>query len=53
MKGQAKKQKFIAIGACFMGAGLALMVSVNPGVGAGLVGVGVAWMIIGLKKAEK
>ncbi|MDD2665653.1 MAG: hypothetical protein PHD13_03705 [Methanocellales archaeon] len=52
MKGQTNKQKFIAIGVCFMGAGAALMAAVNPGVGAGLMVVGVAWIIIGLKKRK-
>ena len=52
MKEQTKKQKFIAIGICFMGAVIALMASVNTGVSAGLVGVGVAWIFIGLKKQK-
>ncbi len=52
MKEQNKKQKFIAIGVCFIGAGVVFMASVNPGVGAGLMGVGVAWIIIGLKKRK-
>ncbi|MFC1786483.1 hypothetical protein ACFLY8_00385 [Halobacteriota archaeon] len=44
---------FIPIGVCFMGSGVVFLAAVNPGVGAGLMGVGVAWMIIGLKNKAK
>lgn len=44
---------FIPIGICFIGAGVVFMAAVNRGVGAGLMGVGVAWVIIGLKNKAK
>jgi mannitol-specific phosphotransferase system IIBC component len=43
---------FIPIGITFMGAGVTFMVAVNPGVGAGLIAVGVAFMIVGVRKSK-
>ena len=44
---------FIPVGITFMGAGVALMAAVNPGVGAGLIGVGLVFLIIGIKKKKE
>jgi hypothetical protein len=48
---------FIAIGVCFMGAGVALSAALHsrgaPVVGVGLIGVGVAFLIIGVTQKRK
>ena len=54
MKGKATNYKvFIPIGVCFTGAGVVFIAEVNPVIGIALVGVGVVWMIIGLKKRNQ
>lgn len=44
---------FFAIGVVFMGAGVTFLVSVNKGVGAGLIGIGALYMIISVKNKDK
>jgi hypothetical protein len=48
---------FIAIGVCFMGAGVALSAALHAkgasAVGIGLIGVGVAFLIIGVTQKRK
>ena len=44
---------FIPIGITFMGAGVTFMVTVNPAVGAGLIAVKVAYLIIGARKSKE
>ena len=44
---------FIPIGITFMGAGVTFMVAVNAGIGAGLIAVGVAFMIVGVRKSKE
>lgn len=44
---------FIPIGIIFMGAGVVFMTTVNPGVGLGLTGVGIAFLVIGIRKQKK
>ncbi len=56
MKNQNQKpnyKAFIPIGITFMGAGVTFMIAVNPGVGAGLIAVGVAFMVIGVRKSKE
>jgi len=43
---------FIPIGITFMGAGVTFMVAVNPALGAGLIAVGVVYMVIGVRKSK-
>jgi len=53
MKNQKPNYKaFIPIGIAFMGAGITFMVAVNPGVGAGLIAIGVAFMVIGVRRSR-
>jgi len=40
-------------GLTFAGAGVAFMATVNPGVGGGLIVIGIAFMIIGGKNKDK
>jgi hypothetical protein len=50
-----KKQSlkaFIPIGIAFVGAGVTYIVAVNAGVGAGLIAVGVAFMIGGARRSK-
>lgn len=44
---------FIPIGITFMGAGVTFMVAVNPAIGAGLITVGVVFMIVGVRKSRE
>lgn len=44
---------FIPVGITFMGAGVTFMITVNPGIGAGLIGVGVAFVIVGARKSRE
>ena len=48
---------FIAIGICFMGAGVTLGITLNSagvsGVGIGLIGVGVMFLLIGVAQKRK
>ena len=54
MKKQEPNYKaFIPIGITFMGAGVALSAAVNPGIGVGLIGVGIVFIIIGIKKSRE
>ena len=43
---------FIPIGIVFMGAGVTFMVAVNAGVGAGLIVIGAAYMVIGARRSK-
>jgi hypothetical protein len=52
-KKEPNYKAFIPIGITFMGAGVALMAAINPGVGVGLIGVGVVFLIIGIKKTRE
>ena len=42
----------IAVGIAFLGSGVALSTSVNPGVGMGLVGLGTVFLVIGMKQKK-
>ena len=60
MKGQSREKKptaFIAIGVCFMSAGVALSIALHSrgasGAGSGLIGVGVMFLIIGAARKRK
>lgn len=57
MKKQKKKeinyQAFFISGIIFMGAGAVFAISVNPGIGAALIALGVIWMLIGGKNKDK
>jgi len=44
---------FIPVGISFIGAGTVFMTAVNPGVGVGLMGVGIVFLIIGIKKRKQ
>jgi hypothetical protein len=44
---------FIPIGVIFIGAGITFMIAVNSMIGVGLIGVGVAFVIIGARKSMK
>jgi len=52
-KKEPNYKAFIPIGITFMGAGAALLAAVNPGIGVALIGVGVVFLIIGIKKTRK
>jgi len=43
---------FIPIGITFIGAGVTFMIAVNSIAGAGLIGVGLAFVIIGAKRTQ-
>ena len=55
--GRKNPTAFIAIGVCFMGAGVALSAALHSSggsaVGIGLIGVGVAFLIIGATQKRK
>ena len=54
MKKQEPNYKaFIPVGISILGAGVALMAAVNPGVGAALIAVGIIFIIIGIKKQKE
>ena len=44
---------FIPVGITFMGAGVVFLAAVNPAIGLGLIGVGIAFMAIGIKNKDK
>lgn len=48
---------FIAIGICFMGAGVTLGIALNSrgafGIGIGLIGVGLMFLLIGVAQKQK
>jgi len=44
---------FIPVGITFIGAGVAFMVAVNPAIGAGLIAVGITFMIVGVRKSKE
>ena len=52
-KKQINYQAFFIAGIIFMGAGAIFTISVNPGLGAALIGLGVVWMLIGVKHKDK
>jgi hypothetical protein len=43
----------IGAGIAFIGAGIAFMISVNPAIGAGLIGIGITFLIIGVRKQKE
>ena len=43
---------FIPIGVTFVGSGVTLMIAVNPMIGVGMIGVGLAFIISGAKRAQ-
>ena len=57
MKEQKKKeinyQAFFISGIMFLGAGAIFTISVNPGSGVALMGLGIVWMLIGVKNRYK
>jgi len=53
MEKKPNYKAFIPVGITFLGAGVALMAAVNPGVGAGLIGMGIIFIILGVKNKEK
>jgi hypothetical protein len=46
------KKSHLPVGIAFMVVGAVFMTSINPGVGIGLIGVGLVFIIIGAGKAE-
>jgi len=44
---------FIPIGITFMGTGVVFMTAVNPAIGLGIMGVGIAFIAIGIKNKKK
>jgi hypothetical protein len=44
---------FIPIGITFMGTGVVFLTAVNPAIGLGLIGVGIAFIAIGIKNKDK
>jgi len=44
---------FIPIGIAFIGAGVTFMATVNPMIGVGLIGVGLAFVIIGARRSKE
>ena len=56
-KGKMNPVAFIAMGVCFMGAGVALSISLHArgasGSGTGLIGLGVIFFIVGMAKKRK
>jgi len=44
---------FIPIGITFIGADVTFMIAVNPMIGAGLIGVGLAFVIIGARRSKE
>ena len=53
MKKQINYKVFFPVGIAFIGAGAVFLASVNEGVGAGLIILGVVYMILGLKNKPK
>ena len=52
-KGQNINYKaFVPVGVTFIGVGVTFMVAVNPAIGAGLIAVGVAYMVIGARRSK-
>ena len=43
---------FVPIGITFIGSGITFMIAVNSMVGAGLIGIGLAFVIIGAKRTK-
>jgi hypothetical protein len=50
---QPNYKAFIPVGITFIGAGVTFMVAVNPMIGVGMIGVGVAFVIIGARKSRE
>jgi len=44
---------FIPIGIAFIGAGVTFMAAVNPMIGVGLIGVGLAFVVIGTRRSKE
>lgn len=56
MKNQDSKpnyKAFIPIGITFMGAGVTFLATINPGVGAGLIAVGIVFLVVGVRKSRQ
>ena len=51
MKKKTNYKEFIPIGVCFMGAGIVFFTAVSQPIGFALIGVGCAYLAIGLKKS--
>ena len=51
MKKKTNFKEFIPIGVCFLGAGVVFLSAVNQGAGFALIGVGCAYLAIGIKKS--
>ena len=43
---------FVPVGITFIGAGVTFLVAVNPAIGAGLIAVGVVYLVIGRRKSK-
>lgn len=44
---------FIPIGIVFMGAGVTFLTTINPGVGAAMIAVGIVFLVIGVRKSRQ
>ena len=44
---------FLPLGITFMGAGVVFLTAVNPGIGGAMIGMGVIFIIIGIKKSQE
>ena len=53
MEQKPNYKAFIPAGITFIGSGVVFMAAVNPAVGIGLLGVGIALIAIGAKKAQE
>lgn len=52
MEQKPNYKAFIPVGITFIGSGVAFTAAVNPAIGLGLIGVGIAFIAIGAKKAQ-
>ena len=46
-------EAFLPVGIIFIGTGIALMAAVNPGVGIGIMVVGILFLVAGIKKRKE
>ena len=53
MEQKTNYKAFIPVGITFIGSGIAFTAAVNPAIGIGLLGVGIALIAIGAKKAQE
>ncbi len=51
-KQESTIKTFVLIGITFIGTGVVFITSVNSGIGVGMIGIGMVWIIIGIKKQK-